>query len=174
MAIAHLVRLGHRRIGHLLGPDGNVLAHARAQGVRDELAASGLPIRTEWFFPGDFSLDSGRASACAWIAMENRPTAVFCASDEMACGFIGEMQRRGYRVPQHVSVVGFDNIDLVAHITPALTTVLQPRRAIGETAARIMIALMAGEAPETQDAVLPVELIERDSTAPPSLAGGQG
>jgi len=85
----------------------------------------------------------------------------------MACGFIGEVQRRGLRVPQDVSVVGFDDIDLVAHITPALTTIHQPRREIGEEAARVMLALMAGAAPPRPDTVLPVELIARDSTAAP-------
>jgi len=167
LAIAHLVRLGHRRIGHLLGPDGNVLARARALGVRAELAACGLPIRPDWYFAGDFSLDSGQRCAGAWFAMPDRPTAVFCASDEMACGFIGEVQRRGLRVPQDVSVVGFDDIELVAHITPALTTISQPRRAIGETAARVMVALIVGDVPEPYDTVLQVELIERKSTAAP-------
>lgn len=167
LAIAHLVGLGHRRIGHLLGPDDNVLARARAEGAHAEMAACGLPIRPEWFFAGDFSLDSGRRCAGEWIAMPDRPTAVFCASDEMACGFIGEVQRRGFRVPQDVSVVGFDDIELVDHITPALTTIRQPRRAIGETAARVMVALIAGDDPEPRDTVLPVELIERASTAAP-------
>jgi len=168
MAVAHLAGLGHRRIGHLLGPVGNVLAEARARGVQEELTARGLTVRRDWFLPGDFSLESGRRCACDWIALTDRPTAVFCASDEMACGFIGEVQRRGLRVPQDVSVVGFDNIELVAHITPALTTVCQPRRAIGEAAARVMLALMSGDALVPDDTVLPLELIERDSTAAPS------
>ena len=167
MAIAHLAGLGHCRIGHLLGPKDNVLAQARAQGVREEPAARGLPIRPEWFFPGDFSLESGQHSAGEWIAMTDRPTAIFCASDESACGFIGEVQRRGFHVPRDVSVVGFDNIDLVARITPALTTICQPRQAIGETAARVMLALMAGIAPESYDTTLPVDFIKRDSTAKP-------
>mgnify|MGYP000061573906 CR=1 FL=1 len=168
LAIAHLVRLGHRRIGHLLGPEANVLARARADGVRRELAAHGLPVRPEWFLPGDFSLESGRRGARDWIAMAERPTAMFCASDQMACGFIAEVQRRGFRVPQDVSVVGFDNIDLVDHITPALTTIRQPRWSIGETAARVMISLMADAAAQPCDTVLPVELIERDSTSAPA------
>jgi len=167
LAIAHLVRLGHRRIGHLLGPEGNVLARARAKGVREELAEWNLVIRPDWFLAGDFSLRSGRTCATDWCAMPDRPTAVFCASDEMACGFIGEVQRRGFRVPQDVSVVGFDDIELVAHITPALTTICQPRRLIGETAARVLLDLIAGNDPEPIDTILPVDLIDRKSTAAP-------
>ncbi len=168
LAIAHLARLGHRRIGHLLGPEANVLARARADGVRQELAAHDLPVRPEWFLPGDFSLESGRRGARDWIAMADRPTAVFCASDQMACGFIAEVQRRGFRVPQDVSVVGFDNIDLVDHITPALTTIRQPRWSIGEAAARVILSLMADAAAPPSDTLLPVELIERESTSAPA------
>ncbi len=167
LAMAHLAGLGHRQIGHLLGPEGNVLAQARAQGARAALAERGLPVREDWFFPGDFSLESGRRGACEWIAQPDRPTAVFCASDEIACGFIGEVQRRGLRVPKDVSVVGFDNIELVAHITPALTTICQPRRAIGEAAAKVIIALMERDAAPGGHKVLPLELIERDSTSSP-------
>ena len=167
LAIAHLVQLGHRRIGHLMGPEVNVLARARAEGARHQLALQGVPVRPDWFLPGDFSLDSGRSGARSWIAMADRPTAMFCASDEMACGFIGEVQRHGFHVPQDVSVLGFDNIDLVAHITPALTTIRQPRWTIGETAARVLVDLMSDAASQPSDTVLPVELIERDSTAPP-------
>ncbi|MFN4098466.1 MAG: LacI family DNA-binding transcriptional regulator [Pararhodobacter sp.] len=168
MAVAHLAGLGHRRIGHLRGPHGNVLAQARAEGVRAELASRGLAVRDDWVFRGDFTLESGLRCAQAWMAMADRPTAVVCASDEMACGFIGEIQRHGLRVPQNVSVVGFDDIELVAHITPALTTIRQPRGTIGEAAARAMLALIAGDTPPEGDIVLPVQLIERDSTLGPS------
>jgi LacI family transcriptional regulator, repressor for deo operon, udp, cdd, tsx, nupC, and nupG len=169
LAIAHLLDLGHRRIGHLMGPAANVLARTRAQAARQELAAQGVAIRPDWFLPGDFSLESGRACARAWLAMADRPTALFCASDEMACGFIGEVQRHGLVVPRDVSVVGFDDIELVAHVTPALTTIRQPRRAIGERAAAVMLALLAGRAPPESDVVLPVALIARDSTSAPPV-----
>jgi len=167
LAVEHLAGLGHRRIGHLLGPASNVLARERARGVRHKLAALALPERPDWFLAGDFSLESGRRCAAEWIAMADRPTAICCASDQMAVGFIAEVQRQGLRVPQDVSVVGFDNIDLVAHITPALTTIRQPRWQIGETAARVMIGLMGDGGDPDADTILPVQLIERASTAPP-------
>ncbi len=167
LAVAHLIALGHQKIGHLQGPATNVLAKARADGARAELAAHHLQVRTDWFLSGDFSLSSGQNAAQIWADMSDRPTAVFCSSDEMACGFIGEVQRRGFRVPQDVSIVGFDDIELVAHITPALTTVCQPRRAIGEAAAQVLIDMIKGCVDHPTNTMLPVELIERKSTAAP-------
>lgn len=167
LAIRHLVGLGHRRIGHLAGPAANVLARARAEAMRAELAAQGVAIRPDWVLDGDFTLESGRSCARAWLAMPDRPTALFCASDEMALGFIAEVQRAGLNVPRDVSVVGFDDIELVAHLTPALTTVHQPRWSIGVEAARVMVALMTGEDPPAPDTLLPVELVVRASTAAP-------
>jgi LacI family repressor for deo operon, udp, cdd, tsx, nupC, and nupG len=170
LAVAHLAALGHRSIGHVLGPEGNVLTAARARGTRAALAERGLDVREDWFLPGDFSLESGRRAARTWLGLPDRPSAVFCASDEMACGFIGEVQRCGLRVPGDVSVAGFDDIEVIAHITPALTTIRQPRSEIGEAAARGMLDLIAG-AEERREIVLPVELIVRDSTAPLGVTG---
>ena len=167
LAVAHLAELGHRAIGHLCGPKGNVLTAARAEGARAALAGRGLPVRAEWFIEGDFSLGSGRAAAERWLALPERPNAVFCSNDEMACGFMAEVQRRGLKVPCDVSVVGFDDIELVAHVTPALTSVGQPRTEIGERAARMMLALIAGETEAAMSVVLPVELKQRDSAAGP-------
>ncbi|RID91083.1 LacI family transcriptional regulator [Gemmobacter lutimaris] len=167
LAIGHLADLGHRRIGHVAGPRGNVLTEARLSGTAEALAARGLPFPEEHLYPGDFSLDSGREAARIWLDQPaaTRPTALFLASDAMACGFIGEVQRHGLRVPGDLSVVGFDDIELVAHISPPLTTIRQPRTEIGRAAAERMLACLKGETREA-DTVLPVELILRASTGP--------
>ncbi|MFT0862021.1 LacI family DNA-binding transcriptional regulator [Ancylobacter sp. G4_0304] len=169
-AVEHLIGLGHRRIAHVEGPAGNVLTEARLAGTRDALAAHGLP--EPLVLPGDFSLESGRVAAGGWLALpaQERPTAVFLASDAMACGFIGEVQHRGLNVPRDVSVMGFDDIELVSHMTPALSTIRQPREAIGRQAAHRLLARIAGDA-QPDDTVLPVELVLRASTAPPLIAG---
>lgn len=166
LAVNHLADLGHRRIGHVCGPRGNVLTEARLGGTQDALAARGLPFAESALYPGDFSLESGRAAAALWLEQPRdlRPTAVFLASDAMACGFIGEVQRHGLAVPQDVSVVGFDDIELIAHISPPLTTIRQPRTAIGRVAAERLLAVLAGEA-NPDDTILPVELVIRASTA---------
>lgn len=165
LAVEHLAALGHTRIGHVAGPEGNVLTRSRRAAFAEALAERGLAAPTAWHFPGDFSLESGRRAAEAFLALADRPTALFCASDMMACGLIGGLVRAGLSVPGDVSVVGFDDVDLVAHTVPALTTIRQPRRRIGELAARMLLDTLGGEAPEP--AVLSVELVVRDSTAPP-------
>jgi len=166
LAIDHLVELGHQRIGHVMGPPDNVLTITRAEGTRRALAKHGLTLRPDWFLEGDFSLASGAEAARRWLCMDDRPTAMFCSSDAMACGFIGELHHRGVRVPDDVSVVGFDNIDISAHFVPALTTIAQPRTRIGETAATCLLSLMKGEGEAIcQPHVLDVELIKRQSAA---------
>ncbi|MET0168956.1 MAG: LacI family DNA-binding transcriptional regulator [Aliihoeflea sp.] len=173
LAVEHLADLGHTRIGHLTGPADNVLTIARARGTRAALAQRNLAIREDWFFEGDFSLGSGAALADRWRMLDDRPTAVFCASDAMACGFIGALHQHGISVPGDVSVVGFDDIEIAAHFVPSLTTIAQPRALIGETAARTLLALLEnGRTTDTTTSVsqtLPVRLVARESSAPPLL-----
>lgn len=170
LAIAHLLSLGHRRIGYVAGPFENVLAEARFAGTRDALEAQGRPFDPNAYYQGNFTLDSGRDAAEVWLSqpVETRPTALFIASDEMACGFIGEVQRRGISVPHDLSVVGIDDIELVSHVSPPLTTIRQPRSEIGRKAAERLLAILEGNEPEDapRDLILPVELVLRESTAP--------
>jgi LacI family transcriptional regulator, repressor for deo operon, udp, cdd, tsx, nupC, and nupG len=167
MAIGHLAGLGHRRIGHVTGPRGNVLTEARLSGAEAALSDLGIPLSPDAIYLGDFSLESGRKAAVRWLAQPaaTRPTALFLSSDAMACGFIGEVQRHGLSVPGDLSVVGFDDIELVAHMSPPLTTIRQPRTEIGRVAAERLLATLKGE-PGTEDTILPVELVIRSSTAP--------
>lgn len=167
LALRHLFELGHRHIGHVAGPEHNVLTHARLDGLLDEMAALGLEVRADWFFKGNFSMESGAAAAADWFAMKHRPTALFLASDEMAFGFISELHRHGVSVPDDVSVVGFDDIDIASRFVPALTTIRQPRKALGRKAAELLLRRIAGEdeAEAMSIEVLPVEIVLRDSTA---------
>lgn len=172
LAVEHLLAHGHRAIGHVTGPAGNVLTESRLAGTRQALAAAGLELAPAHVFAGDFSIASGARAAEAWLALAAPPTGVFCASDEMALGFMGALQRAGVAVPDRVSVVGFDDIEVAAHLTPALTTIRQPRRRIGEHAARLILrgieANRPGAAPQpAPDEILPVALLERQSVAPP-------
>lgn len=170
LAIDHLAGLGHRDIGHALGPLTNVLTMARYDGYRSAMHDNGLLIRDEWIFGGDFSLHAGVLAARQWMALDARPTAMFLSNDEMACGFISELHRHGVSVPKDVSVVGFDDIDIAEHFIPALTTIRQPRVALGEAAFAELLAciLQAGTpAPRRSGTqLLPAELIARESTRP--------
>ena len=183
LAIRHLAGLGHRRIAHVTGPQGNVLTGVRRQGMLEERARLGLPAHADWIIRGDFSLRSGHDAATRILAMRDRPTAVFCAADMVAFGLIAGLRAGGLEVPGDISVVGFDDIDMSEYYVPALTTIRQDRVLIGRTAARALLERLTGPAPEPPPAaspgaspapppvpppvLLPVELVVRASTAPP-------
>lgn len=168
-AVNHLHDLGHSKIGHVSGPAGNVLAHTRKDAFSAEMAHLNLDLKPEWIIAGDFSLAAGCQAAQTWIALEDHPTAIFCASDQLAMGFIAELSRHGIKVPQDVSVMGFDDIDLAEQFIPPLTTIRQDRLMIGQTAAKILMARIITPNKEQAEhsAVLPVSLVTRGSTAPP-------
>lgn len=169
LAIRHLHDLGHRKIAHVTGPSGNVLTRARRQGMLEERTRLGLPAREDWIIRGDFSLESGHEAARQILAMEDRPTAVFCAADMVAFGLIACLRAGGLRVPEDISVVGFDDIDMSAYYVPALTTIRQDRVRLGRTAAARLLERLDTSlpAPPVED-LLPVELVVRASTASPS------
>lgn len=166
LAVRHLIGLGHRRIGWIGGPPGNVLHKARMDGLARVMDA--VPGCVTHGYAGDFSLQAGTRAAQAWLEepAAGRPTAVVAFSDESAAGFMGEVQRHGLDVPGDISVVGFDGIDWVAHLPTPLTTIRQPKRDIGRAAARSLIRRIAGE-PIALCEVLTPDLVLRASTAPP-------
>ncbi|MDP3897338.1 MAG: LacI family DNA-binding transcriptional regulator [Mesorhizobium sp.] len=168
LAVGHLAALGHEQIGHVLGPPGNVLTEARRAGYLTAMSERGLAVRSEWILNGDFSLDAGVLAARRWLALPARPTAMFLANDEMACGFISELHRSGVEVPRDVSVVGFDDIDIAERFIPTLTTIRQPRTEIGVAAfAELHACIQDREKgmPRTGEVrLLPAELIVREST----------
>lgn len=167
-AVRYLHSLGHRKIGHVTGPEGNVLMIARRDSFVEEIAAVALEHRPEWIIPGDFSLAAGCLAAKVWMALDDRPTAMFCASDLLAFGFISELSRHDIKVPDDVSIMGFDDIDLAAQFIPPLTSMRQDRLLLGETAATMLLdRLDATDGDASQHAaVIPVSLIIRGSTAP--------
>lgn len=168
LAIAHLIGLGHRKILHLTGPVGNSLTGARRLGVQAGLAQGGLLEAAR--IGGDFSLQSGHAAARQVLDLADRPTAIFCDNDEMAIGLINGLVQAGLRVPQDISVVGFDNIEMSAYALPPLTTIRQHRARLGTHAATTLLARINGQ-PSLDEEILPVELLIRDSTAAPPNRG---
>ena len=169
IAVNHLYGLGHTKIAHITGPIGNVLGQTRKEAFVAELADLGLELKAEWIMTGDFTLAAGCLAAQEWIAMNDRPTAVFCASDQLAMGFIAELSRHGFKVPDHVSVMGFDDIDLAEQFIPPLTSIRQDRMMIGETAAKMLLARIVTPSEENFEraTVLPVSLVIRESKSPP-------
>lgn len=170
-AVTHLAELGHKKIGHISGPEDNVLTHVRRAAFFEATKAHGLEVRDDWVFQGNFELASGAAAAEKFLALKERPTAIFSASDLMAISFISNLMDAGVKVPQDVSVVGFDDIDLAPHYRPALTTIRQDRRRLGRLAAETLLSRLRDNKadPDEMLQVVPVELIERESTAKVSI-----
>lgn len=169
LAVRHLYELGHRKIAHVTGPQDNVLTHVRREGMLAERAELGLPVRDEWIIRGDFSLESGRSAAERVLSMEDRPTAIFCASDQVAYGLISTLRMHGMRVPEDVSVVGFDDIELSEFYVPALTTVRQDRHALGTSAARLLLECIHADGAisnkHSGPVMIDVNLVVRQSAA---------
>jgi LacI family repressor for deo operon, udp, cdd, tsx, nupC, and nupG len=167
--VEHLVGLGHRRLGFIAGPAGNINSEDRLQGFREGLAAAGLQARHAICWPGDFGFDSGVRAAEAFLGLvgRRRPTAVFAASDHMAIAFMKSVQRAGLRVPDDVSVVGFDGIEFADFVEPTLTTVRQPRYELGRTGAHVLLEAMRGEPAPPSVIELQAPLVIRESTAAP-------
>lgn len=170
IAVRHLASLGHKKIGHGAGKPENILSSSRLDGYRSALTELGLPLEQGFVFEGDFTLDAGKEAALIWLQMpeDTRPTAMCFCCDQMACGFISEVRRHGIKVPEDLSVIGFDDIELTSHITPPLTTIHQPRSLIGQIAAKSLLDLIEGK--PKQDSLLEAALTLRESTSRPLRA----
>jgi LacI family xylobiose transport system transcriptional regulator len=167
-ATRHLIELGHTRIAALGGHSHMLCSWARLDGYRSAMTSAGLPIREEWVHMGDFLVTGGRAAAELLFASDDRPTAVFAGNDIQALGVIEVASEHGLRVPDDVSVVGYDDTQVSMWARPRLTTVHQPIRRMAEEATRIVLRLAAGEPVEQQRLELATHLVVRDSTAPPA------
>lgn len=166
-ATRHLLDLGHRRIGIITGPEDMMCSHARLDGYRSAMTAAGAAVAPAWVRYGDFHVEGGRARARELLALPERPTAIFAGSDLQALGVLDAAREAGLRVPQDLSIVGYDDIAMCEWITPRLTTVHQPLRRMGEEAARLVLQLARGEAVATPRMDLATSLVIRESTAPP-------
>ncbi len=168
-AVAHLIELGHTNIAYLSGPKSNILAQQRLEGYRQALREAAIAADAELILPGDFTFRTGVEAGRALLALEPlaRPTALFAANDEMAIGLIKTVHAAGLQIPDDLSVVGFDGIAYADYCEPTLTTVVQPRRELGATAAAELIALMTTDkSGPRKDITLPARLMLRDSTGP--------
>lgn len=169
MMVEHLIGVGHRRIAHITGPATNIEARERASGYTDALTAAGIPVDESLIWAGNFNFVAGAKAAARFLALAERPTAIFAASDDIAIGCMKALKDSGLRIPEDVSIAGFDGIDYSAMYDPALTTVLQPRAELGRLSAGNLLRRMRREAPEEtpKKTRIPCSLIIRGSVAPP-------
>ncbi len=166
LAMDHLIRLGHRRIGLICGRS-EANDRALARRLAYEAAMRGLGVaEAEWLiFERDFEFIEGRTAMHRMLDHRLPPTAVFCANDIQAIGALSECQARGVKVPDEMSLIGFDDLPISQYLSPQLTSIRVPASQMGYLAAEKLLAWIAsGEAPESE--VLPVTLVERDTTGP--------
>jgi LacI family transcriptional regulator len=165
-ATEHLTALGHRRIGLITGPKQLLCSRARLDGYRAAIEDAGADVDPALIRPGDFMHESGFVGGTALLSLPKPPTAIFACNDTMALGVFEAARRLGLRVPENVSVVGFDDLPESRWSPPPLTTIRQPLAEMGGLAARTALRLSQGETIELPRIELATELVVRESTAP--------
>lgn len=166
-ATRHLIELGHRRIAFLGGRSDLVSARQREEGFRSAMAQAGLGVDPDLVREGGFRRHDAEQPARDLLDRDDPPTAVFAASDLMAVSVIEAAAALGLRVPEDLSVVGFDDVPEAAQIRPPLTTVAQPMQQMGASAIGLLVELLAGREVPTTHIRLPTTFVHRHSTAPP-------
>lgn len=166
-AVQHLYDLGHRRIATVTGPLHLPPAAERLAGYQRACARLGLAVPPQYVTEGDFFLASGEAAGKQLLALPDRPTAVFAAGDQMAIGILHAAADAGLSVPGDLAVVGFDDIDATTLVRPALSTVAQDQRALGEAAVEALRGLIDEEPVEPlRPYIVPTRLVIRGSSRP--------
>ncbi|GAB2920431.1 LacI family DNA-binding transcriptional regulator [Paraburkholderia jirisanensis] len=165
-AVRHLLSRGHRRIALINSGDGYLYARQREQGYLDALREAGIVPLEHWLVHlNSLDYEAGASAAATLMSRmgTDAPTAIFAVSDTLAIGVIKGLRSVGKRVPDDVAVVGFDDISLSAQIDPPLTTIAQPMRELGETAARLLLQRLANRAAQVPGVLLPHRLVVRGS-----------
>jgi LacI family transcriptional regulator len=164
-ATRHLLELGHRRIGHVRGRTDLESAHRRERGYREALAEAGVPFDPDLVRDGGYRAATTTQAARELLELPDRPTAIFAANDLSAIRTVEVARELGLRVPQDLSVVGFDNIPEASNCEPPLTTVAQPLQQMGAAAVRMLLDLLDGKERE-QHVHMPARLVVRRSSGP--------
>ncbi|MEK3991604.1 LacI family DNA-binding transcriptional regulator [Robertmurraya sp. FSL R5-0851] len=162
-ATEYLISLKHNRIGHISGPLNVVVGRDRCKGFHQAMSKHGLLVDPSLVQEGEFSFESGFNLMMKFLSLEEPPTAIFAGNDEMAMGAIKAAKSKGFRVPEDLSVVGFDDIKFASIFEPALTTIAQPTFDMGQKAMHLLLRLINNEELEKDQFILPDNLIVRES-----------
>jgi len=167
--VRHLLRLGHRRIAVIDRSVAMLCSRARIDGYRAALESAGVKVDPALIATGNFHHIGGYQAARGLFELPDPPTAIFAGSDEQAFGVAEAARVTGRRIPEDLSVVGFDDLPISRWVSPPLTTVRQPLAEMGRTAAEMLLTMIDGREPHGRQVELATELIVRSSTAPPPL-----
>lgn len=164
-ATKYLLQLGHQRIALISGPESQESGQERRRGYQDALTLAGYPVDPRLILPGDFSGASGERAMVQILNLAERPSAIFASNDMMAFGALRVCERGGIRVPEDISLIGFDDTSDASHSTPPLTTIKQPLYEIGLTAVRLATNFLRGDR-SVNSVILKTSLILRSSCLP--------
>lgn len=164
IATRHLLALGHRRIGIITGPEEMMCSKARLDGYTSALAEQGITADPELITEGDFTTSGGYAQAVSLLEHPHRPTAIFAGSDLQAMGVYEAARQLGLRIPEDLSVVGFDDVQTASYLGPALTTVRQPLQDMARTSVRMLAEALTTNDVLQPHVILPTSLVVRNST----------
>ncbi|MDJ0630461.1 MAG: LacI family DNA-binding transcriptional regulator [Rhodobacter sp.] len=167
MVAEHLLNLGHRHFAEVAGPLQHDSIRRRHDGFAATLEQAGLAVPVEWRLGGDLGIETGQEAARQIAAMDRRPTAVFAHNDATAIGLLHTLLKLGLRVPDDISVVGYDDMPYARAMTPELTSVRLPRRRWGAAAAKMLISVLEGDGTSDHQIAIPPEFKPRNSSAAP-------
>jgi LacI family transcriptional regulator len=165
-ATEYLIELKHRRIGFITGAMDQICAQDRLAGYKTALTDHGIAFDPELVYEGDFFQPQGYAGASALLELPHPPTAIFASNDVSAFGVMEAVREHGLRIPDDVSVLGFDDIPQAAHVHPPLTTVRQPLEEMGRTATRMLLEHIKDPLRLPERVELPTKLVLRQSCCP--------
>ncbi|MEB1805901.1 MAG: LacI family transcriptional regulator [Bacillaceae bacterium] len=167
LAVDYLYSLGHKKIAHISGSKKLYVGEQRLKGFQSAMKKIGLLIPKEYIVDGGvFTYDGGKEAMEKLLKLEDKPTAVYVAGDLMAIGAITAIQEAGLKVPDDISIIGFDDIQIGRYMTPGLTTIKQDTTLIGKTAASLLIEQINSKEKQFMSIKIPVRLIERTSCRP--------
>jgi LacI family transcriptional regulator len=164
-ATEHLLSLGHRRIGVITGVRDWLASVERLSGHNAALASAGVPLDPALVVESDWAIEGGETAADALLALPEPPSAIFAFNDNMAVGALRAAQARGLRVPEDLSLVGFDDSEQASTVTPALTTIRQPLAEMGRMAVSLLLRQLENQRVEALRIELQTRLVVRESTA---------
>lgn len=163
--VDYIASLGHRRIGFMTGLEDSDVGKNRYAGYLHGLRKHDIPFDESLVFKGNYSFESGQKGAQYYLSLGAPPSAIICANDSMALGAMKVLDKRGVKVPDDISIVGFDDIEIASQITPALTTIAAPIEEIAQHAFSALLKLIQGKQPEQQHIALNAELVIRETCA---------
>ncbi|WP_088011832.1 LacI family DNA-binding transcriptional regulator [Gottfriedia acidiceleris] len=162
-AVNYLIENGHREIAIIEGTSSFKSSQKRKEGYMKALIENNIPIKIEYSVQGNYDMESGYKAMGNLLALKNPPTAVFCSNDDMAIGAMNAVFAKGFKVPDDISVIGFDDIGFSQYTTPRLTTVKRPLEQISILGAKKILSLILGDEQEAEKILLKTELIIRNS-----------